>query len=146
MALNTSHVTPTKKLTIRSVSEALPRSHYQRCPECDMLFSLPEMSAHQSAYCPRCQAKIRDGRDWSLTRLTAMAVTMLLLMPFAWSEPLLHIYLLGVRIDANVMHGIWQMTQQGDPLTAAMVLFCVVGAPLILVFQLLTCGLAAFSA
>lgn len=92
------------------------------------------------------RAKIRDGRDWSLTRLTAMAVTMLLLMPFARSEPLLHIYLLGVRIDANVMHGIWQMTQQGDPLTAAMVLFCVVGAPLILVFQLLTCGLAAFSA
>ncbi|EHC80328.1 Paraquat-inducible protein A [Salmonella enterica subsp. enterica serovar Montevideo str. S5-403] len=45
MALNTSHVTPTKKLTIRSISEALPRSHYQRCPECDMLFSLPEMSA-----------------------------------------------------------------------------------------------------
>ncbi|OSE69872.1 hypothetical protein R594_03675 [Salmonella enterica subsp. enterica serovar 4,[5],12:i:-] len=136
MALNTSHVTPTKKLTIRSISEALPRSHYQRCPECDMLFSLPEMSAHQSAYCPRCQAKIRDGRDWSLTRLTAMAVTMLLLMPFAWSEPLLHIYLLGVRIDANVMHGIWQMTQRGDPLTAAMVLFCVVGAPLILVFSI----------
>ncbi|VDZ99801.1 Paraquat-inducible protein A [Salmonella enterica subsp. enterica] len=61
---------------------------------------------------------------------------MLLLMPFAWSEPLLHIYLLGVRIDANVMHGIWQMTQQGDPLTAAMVLFCVVGAPLILVFSI----------
>ncbi|MDI5568669.1 hypothetical protein MJI47_28580, partial [Salmonella enterica subsp. enterica serovar Kentucky] len=25
MALNTSHVTPTKKLTIRSISEALPR-------------------------------------------------------------------------------------------------------------------------
>ncbi|VDZ78460.1 Paraquat-inducible protein A [Salmonella bongori] len=61
---------------------------------------------------------------------------MLLLMPFAWSEPLLHIYLLGVRIDANVMQGIWQMTQQGDPLTAAMVFFCVVGAPLILVFSI----------
>ncbi|KAA5737581.1 hypothetical protein F3G21_20625, partial [Acinetobacter baumannii] len=30
----------------------------------------------------------------------------------------------------------WQMTQQGDPLTAAMVLFCVVGAPLILVFSI----------
>ncbi|VDZ78461.1 Paraquat-inducible protein A [Salmonella bongori] len=71
MALNTSHVTPTRKLTIWSIGEALPRSYYQRCPECDMLFSLPEMGAHQSAYCPRCQAKIRDGRDWSLTRLTA---------------------------------------------------------------------------
>ncbi|CDL40207.1 Paraquat-inducible protein A [Citrobacter freundii] len=91
------------------------------------------MRSHQSAFCPRCQAKIRDGRDWSLTRLAAMAFTMLLLMPFAWGEPLLHIYLLGVRIDANVMQGIWQMTRQGDPLTASFVLFCVAGAPLILV-------------
>lgn len=66
--------------------------------------------------------KIRDGRDWSLTRLAAMAFTMLLLMPFARGEPLLHIYLLGVRIDANVMQGIWQMTRQGDPLTASFVL------------------------
>ena len=46
-------------------------------------------------------AKVRDGRDWSLTRLGAMAITMLLLMPFAWSEPLLRLYLLGVRIDAE---------------------------------------------
>ena len=133
MALKTSQITPTKKIAIRSISEALPRAHYQRCPQCDLLFSLPKMRSHQSAYCPRCQAKIRDGRDWSLTRLGAMAVTMLLLMPFAWGEPLLHIYLLGIRIDANVMQGIWQMTRQGDPITAAMVLFCVAGAPLILV-------------
>lgn len=133
MALKTPQITPTKKIAIRSISEALPRAHYQRCPQCDLLFSLPKMRSHQSAYCPRCQAKIRDGRDWSLTRLGAMAVTMLLLMPFAWGEPLLHIYLLGIRIDANVMQGIWQMTRQGDPITAAMVLFCVAGAPLILV-------------
>ena len=133
MALNTPRLTPTKRITVWSISEALPRAHYQRCPQCDMLFSLPKMQSHQSAYCPRCQAKIRDGRDWSLTRLAALAVTMLLLMPFAWGEPLLRIWLLGVRIDANVMQGIWQMTRQGDPLTAAMVLFCVAGAPLILV-------------
>lgn len=98
-----------------------------------MLFSLPEINSHQSAYCPRCQAKIRDGRDWSLTRLAAMAFTMLLLMPFAWGEPLLHIWLLGIRIDANVMQGIWQMTKQGDAITGSMVFFCVIGAPLILV-------------
>lgn len=133
MALTTPRITPTKKIAIRSIGEALPRAHYHRCPECDLIFSLPKMRSHQSAFCPRCQAKIRDGRDWSLTRLAAMAFTMLLLMPFAWGEPLLHIYLLGVRIDANVMQGIWQMTRQGDPLTASFVLFCVAGAPLILV-------------
>lgn len=133
MALKTPHITPTKKIAVRSIGEALPRAHYHRCPQCDLLFSLPKMRSYQSAYCPRCQAKIRDGRDWSLTRLAAMAITMLLLMPFAWGEPLLHIYLLGVRIDANVMQGIWQMTKQGDPITGAMVLFCVAGAPLVLV-------------
>lgn len=113
MALNTPQITPTKKITVRAIGEELPRGDYQRCPQCDMLFSLPEINSHQSAYCPRCQAKIRDGRDWSLTRLAAMAFTMLLLMPFAWGEPLLHIWLLGIRIDANVMQGIWQMTKTG---------------------------------
>ncbi|MFP1591475.1 paraquat-inducible protein A [Escherichia coli] len=106
---------------MRSIGEELPRGDYQRCPQCDMLFSLPEINSHQSAYCPRCQAKIRDGRDGR--RLAAMAFTMLLLMPFAWGEPLLHIWLLGIRIDANVMQGIWQMTKQGDTITGAMVVF-----------------------
>nr|WP_318380910.1 membrane integrity lipid transport subunit YebS [uncultured Enterobacter sp.] len=133
MALKISQVTPDKKITVHSVGDALPRAHYQRCPQCDTLFALPAMKSHQSAWCPRCDAKIRDGRDWSLTRLAAMAVTMLLLMPFAWSEPLLRFYLLGTRIDANLLMGIWQMTAQGDPLTAAMVFFCTVGAPLVLV-------------
>lgn len=50
-----------------------------------------------------------------------MAFTMLLLMPFARGEPLLHIWLLGIRIDANVMQGIWQMTKQGDAITGSMV-------------------------
>ena len=133
MALKTPQITPTRKIVVRTVSQALPRAHYQRCPQCDTLFMLPKMKSHESAFCPRCDAKIRDGRDWSLTRLAAMAITMLLLMPFAWGEPLLKLYLLGVRIDANVLQGIWQMTRQGDPLTAAMVLFCTVGAPLVLV-------------
>ncbi len=65
-----------------------------------------------------------------------MALAMLLLMPFARSEPLLRLHLLGVRIDANVLQGIWQMTAQGDPITAAMVLFCAVVAPVLLVVSI----------
>lgn len=93
-----------------------------------MLFSLPEINSHQSAYCPRCQAKIRDGRDWSLTRLAAMAFTMLLLMPFAWGRTAVAYLATVICIDANVMQGIWQMTKQGDTITGAMVFFCVIGA------------------
>ncbi len=93
-------------------------------------------NATKAPRCPRCNAKVRDGRDWSLTRLGSMALAMLLLMPFARSEPLLRLHLLGVRIDANVLQGIWQMTAQGDPITAAMVLFCAVVAPVLLVVSI----------
>ena len=120
-------------MIVYSVSAPVEHAHYQRCPQCDLLFRLPVLKKNQSAWCPRCNAKVRDGRDWSLTRLGSMAIAMLLLMPFAWSEPLLRLHLLGVRIDANVLQGIWQMTGQGDPLTAAMVLFCAVVAPVLLV-------------
>ncbi|OAT32084.1 paraquat-inducible protein A [Buttiauxella brennerae ATCC 51605] len=120
-------------MKIHAISHAVPQARYQRCPQCDTLFSLPLVKSSQSAYCPRCDAKVYHGRDWSLTRLAAMAVAMLLLMPVAFSEPLVRIYLLGTRIDANLFQGIWQMTRQGDPLTAAMVLFCSVGAPATLV-------------
>ncbi|MGV8577645.1 paraquat-inducible protein A, partial [Pseudomonas aeruginosa] len=68
----------------------------------------------------------------SMTRLTAMAIAMLLLMPFAFTEPLISIRLLGTRIDASLLEGIWQMSRQGDPLTASMVAFCTIGAPLTL--------------
>ncbi len=130
MALNTPQITPTKKITVRAIGEELPRGDYQRCPQCDMLFSLPEINSHQSAYCPRCQAKIRDGRDWSLTRAWRQWPSpCCCLCRLPWGEPLLHIWLLGIRIDANVMQGIWQMTKQGDAITGAMVFFCVIGAP-----------------
>lgn len=136
MALTTSRITPTKKIRIHAVGAPLPWAHYQRCQQCDTLFRLPVVKSSQSAYCPRCNAKVREGRDWSLTRLGAMAVTMLLLMPFAWSEPLLRLHLLGVRIDASLLAGIWQMTDQGHPVTAAMVFFCAVAAPAVLVLAI----------
>ncbi|MCT4702292.1 membrane integrity lipid transport subunit YebS [Enterobacteriaceae bacterium H20N1] len=123
-------------MKIHAISQVLPQASYQRCHECDTLFSLPAVKSSQSAYCPRCDAKVHHGRDWSLTRLAAMAIAMLLLMPVAFSEPLLRIYLLGTKIDANVFQGIWQMTRQGDPITGAMVLFCAVGAPTTLVAAL----------
>jgi paraquat-inducible protein A len=120
-------------MKIHTISHVLPHERYQRCPQCDTLFSLPDVKSFQSAHCPRCNAKILNGRDWSMTRLTAMAITMLLLMPFAFTEPLIQIRLLGTPIRANLLTGIMQMTMQGDVLTAAMVTFCTIGAPVTLV-------------
>jgi paraquat-inducible protein A len=124
-------------MKIRTLSGPLPQPRYQRCNECDTLFILPELLNRQSAYCPRCNALVEKGREWSLTRLTALAVAMLMLMPFAFFQPLISIRLLGTRIDANLMEGIWQMTQQGHPLTASMVAFCTIGAPVTLAGSIL---------
>jgi len=120
-------------MKIHAISQSLPHARYQRCPQCDTLFSLPDVKSHQTAYCPRCNAVIQNGRDWSMPRLIIMAATMLVLMPFAFSLPLVDIRLLGMRINASLLEGILQMAQQGNVLTAAMVAFCTIGAPLTLV-------------
>jgi paraquat-inducible protein A len=107
-------------------------------------FSLPVLKSHQSAWCPRCNAKMRDGRDWSLTRLGSHgrhhAAADALCLERTAAAP----HLLGVRIDANVLQGIWQMTAQGDPLTAAMVLFCAVARRCCWSPPSPICGLATF--
>ncbi|MBK0000190.1 membrane integrity lipid transport subunit YebS [Erwinia sp. S38] len=120
-------------MKIHVISHALPQARYQRCPQCDTLFSLPDVKSRQSAHCPCCNARILNGRDWSMTRLTAMAVTMMLLMPFAFSVPLMTVHLLGTNIRASLLGGIMQMAQQGDVITASMVAFCTIGAPVTLV-------------
>jgi len=68
-----------------------------------------------------------------MTRLAAMAVTMILLMPFAFSVPLMTVHLLGTNIRASLLGGVLQMAAQGDVITAAMVAFCTIGAPVTLV-------------
>ena len=123
-------------MKIVKVSQMLPSARYQRCPECDALFILPQVTTRQSAFCPCCEARVRTGRDWSLTRLGAMAITMLLLLPVAFTEPLLTIYMLGSRIEASLWQGIWQMAIEGDAITAAMVMFCLMGAPFLLILSI----------
>ncbi|WP_145592265.1 membrane integrity lipid transport subunit YebS [Yersinia bercovieri] len=124
-------------MKVHAIQRPLSTARAQRCCQCDALFTLPPLNGRQTAYCPRCSAKIASGRDWSLTRLTAIAVTMLLLMPFAFTEPLITIRLLGTRIDASLLEGIWQMSRQGHPITASMVAFCILGAPITLTVSIL---------
>lgn len=124
-------------MKIYAISHALPQERYQRCPQCDTLFSLPDVKSRQTAHCPRCNAKILNGRDWSMTRLTAMAVTMILLMPFAFGMSLVDIRLLGTNISASLLGGILQMAEQGNVISASMVAFCTVGAPVTLVASII---------
>ncbi len=68
-----------------------------------------------------------------MTRLTVMAAMIMVLMPFAFTLPLVDIRLLGMRINASLLGGVIQMAEQGNVLTASMVAFCTIGAPVALV-------------
>jgi len=126
-----------RNMKIQHILSAIPAGRYHRCPQCDWLFILPDVGKNQDAFCPRCQARVARGNEWAINKLAAMAATMLLLMPFAYAEPLISIRLLGTAISATLVHGIWQMAMQGDPITASMVAFCTIGAPCTLVVSLL---------
>ncbi|MGL5990285.1 MAG: membrane integrity lipid transport subunit YebS [Plesiomonas sp.] len=102
-----------------------------RCVCCDYRTQLPPLKRNQNAQCPRCMSVIAYGRDWSLNRLAAVALAILILMPLAFTRPLLEINLFGVDITASVWEGIWQMAWQGFPVTATLVLFCAIVAPLL---------------
>ncbi|HJF25880.1 MAG TPA: paraquat-inducible protein A, partial [Proteus mirabilis] len=114
------------------------------CQECDHLVSLPiDLKRGEDAYCPQCQAKLATYRDWSLTRLLILSITMLIFASIAFTQPLIKIHLLGTMISANVLDGIRLMSQQGSPLTATMVAFCAVAAPLSLPITILYLHLGA---
>ncbi|MBP2166973.1 paraquat-inducible protein A [Erwinia toletana] len=72
-----------------------------------------------------------------MTRLTAMAITMILLMPFAFGQSLVDIRLLGTNISASLAGGILQMAEQGNVISASMVAFCTIGAPVTLVVSII---------
>ncbi|MGL5238805.1 MAG: paraquat-inducible protein A, partial [Plesiomonas shigelloides] len=64
-----------------------------------------------------------------MNRLAAIALAALILMPLAYTEPLLKINLFGININASLWEGLWQMAWQGFPVTATLVLLCAVAAP-----------------
>lgn len=114
------------------------------CQECDNLVTLPcVLKRGEDAYCPHCQAKLASYRDWSVPRLLILSITMLMLAAIAFTQPLIKIHLLGSMIMANVVDGVRLMAEQGSPLTAAMVAFCAIAAPLSLPMAILYLHLGA---
>ncbi|KGQ26665.1 membrane protein [Gallibacterium anatis] len=111
------------------------------CDICDHAISLPALNANQKASCPHCHHVVRVGGLWSLKRCSILALSILILMPFAFTFPLLNIQLLGVPVYTSIWSGVWKMATEGYPYSAFLVLFCAIVMPvsyivLILLLQL----------
>ena len=84
----------------------------------------------QSAVCPRCHNVLYATSRWSLKRCSIIALSILILMPFALTYPLLSIDLLGEKINASVWLGVWKMATQGFSYTAFLIFICAVFMPI----------------
>ncbi|MDO4431081.1 MAG: paraquat-inducible protein A [Lonepinella koalarum] len=99
------------------------------CHDCNSLIALPQLNKFQRADCPRCHNTIKSGDHWSLHRCFFIAFSILVLMPFALTYPLLSVDLLGEKINASVWEGIWKMATEGYPYSAFLVFICAVFMP-----------------
>lgn len=114
------------------------KSYLQRCGECDLDVAVPTELNHQTACCPNCSQVLQSGNRWSLRRCTIIAISILILLPFALTLPLMSIDLLGVPVNATVWGGVWKMATEGYPYTAFMILICSVVMPIAFALLVLT--------
>ena len=108
------------------------RARYKiaRCGECDAVVSVVfPLSPDKHAECPRCHHILTTTNRWSLHRCAMIALSILILMPFALGFPLLSIDLLGTKIDASVWKGIWQIATAGYTYTGFLIFICAVLMP-----------------
>lgn len=115
--------------------------YLHRCKECDSLVSVPTQLQKQTACCPNCKHVLISGNRWDLKRCVIIALSILILLPFALTYPLMNIDLLGVPIHASVWGGIWKMATSGFEFTAFMVLLCAVVMPMAFAILVVTIGL-----
>ncbi|QIM68234.1 paraquat-inducible protein A [Basfia succiniciproducens] len=100
-----------------------------RCNDCNALVALSELKKSQQAECPRCHNVLKSQDRWRLRRCAIIAISILILMPFALTYPLLSVDLLGITVDASVWGGVWKMATEGYPYTAFLVFICAVFLP-----------------
>lgn len=100
------------------------------CGECRLAVQIPSLQAGQRAECPRCHNTLQSSVRWSLKRCAIIALSILILMPFALTYPLLSIDLLGTKVDASVWLGVWKMAVQGFEYTAFLIFICAIFMPI----------------
>ncbi|WP_373777932.1 PqiA/YebS family transporter subunit [Glaesserella sp.] len=116
----------------------IEKTYLQRCLECDTVVEIEKDLPNKTACCPNCDEVLQSGNRWSLRRCAIIALSILILLPFGLTYPLMNIDLLGIDIYATVWGGVWKMATSGFPYTAFMILFCAIIMPISFAMLVLT--------
>ena len=99
------------------------------CPDCDLLQLVPELPPGAKALCARCGRTLASGSRDPLDRPLALCIAALLALIIANTSPLMSLSVAGRHASTTIIGGAWQMWLQGQGLTALIVVFCAVVAP-----------------
>jgi paraquat-inducible protein A len=99
------------------------------CPDCDLLQRIPPLAPGGKARCPQCGYVLArrpvDPIDLPLALTLAAAIAFIV----ANTSPLLGMSAVGRHASTTIVGGAYEMWQEGEPITGAIVAFCAVVAP-----------------
>ncbi len=108
------------------------------CPQCDLLQTLPALAPGQHAGCARCACVLRMCPRHGDQVPMALTLTALIAFGVANAWPLMDLSVVGRTASTTIVGGAYDLWQNDQPITAAVVAFCAIVAPaMYLVFILL---------
>lgn len=96
------------------------------CPNCDLVYSLPEIATNERAYCQRCHSVLIAPRRKAGKRLIALAATILILITAALFFPFLSIGAGGLHHGTSIVQTSLAFSGILAVLTPAILAFIVV--------------------
>jgi paraquat-inducible protein A len=108
------------------------------CHECDLLQRVPELPSGGKAKCPRCGYTVASRPTASLDRALALTVTAAIVFILAHTTSLMGLSAVGRSSSTTIFGGVLQMWDDGERITAVIVMFCAGIAPGVYIAFLLT--------
>ena len=112
------------------------------CHGCDLLQRVPPLRPGGKAHCPRCDEVVAVNPAHPLDTPLALCIAAAVLVIIANVCPLMSLSAAGRTASATLAGGAYEMWQHGSEVTAVVVAFCVVIAPIVYVASLLTVMIA----
>ena len=101
----------------------------EACPDCDLLQRVPEPPPGGRAACVRCGHVLRVGVADGFDRPLALTVTTLVVLLVANLTPMMGLSVVGKSASTTIAGGCVDMWLAGERITAVIVAFCALIAP-----------------
>ena len=101
----------------------------EACPDCDLLQRVPAPPPGARAACVRCGHVLRAGVADGFDRPLALSVTALIVLLVANLTPMMGLSVLGRHASTTIAGGCVDMWLAGERITAVIVAFCALIAP-----------------